>query len=140
MAQRRRQSNVLARTDSLYIAPSRVNGHGVFAAKPFAESETIEVCPVLAVTADEWQHLEDTRLRGHYFVWGKGVALALGYGSLYNHSWQPNARYDADYDLAVISFTALRDIRRGEELTVNYCGEPDAVGELWFDAGAPPPA
>jgi len=40
----------------------------------------------------------------------------------------------------LISFTALRDIRRGEELTVNYCGEPDAVGELWFDAGAPPPA
>ena len=138
MAQRREQRTVLACTDSLYVAPSRVNGHGVFAARPFTQDETIEVCPILAVDADEWEQLEETRLRGHYFVWHDGVALALGYGSLYNHSWRPNARYDADYDRSVIAFTAIRDISAGEEVTVNYCGEPDAVGELWFDAGAPP--
>ena len=33
----------------------------------------------------------------HYcFEWGKGtVALAMGYGSIYNHSYSPNARNPA---------------------------------------------
>ena len=50
----------------------------------------------------------------HYcFAWGRGtVALALGYGSLYNHSYRPNARYD-DVGPQTKEFTALRDIERG---------------------------
>ena len=47
------------------------------------------------------------------------LALALGYGSLYNHSYQPNARYD-DQPAGAMTFTALRDIRAGEEITINY--------------------
>jgi len=46
------------------------------------------------------------------------VALALGYRSLYNHSFRPNARYD-DVGPLTKDFTALRDIQPGEEITVN---------------------
>ena len=58
--------------------------------------------------------------------------LQLGYGSLYNHSYEPNARYD-DRAPATKVFTALRDIRAGEEITVNYGGEPDSEAAVEFD-------
>jgi SET domain-containing protein len=65
--------------------------------------------------------------------------LALGYGSLYNHSYHPNARYD-DAAGPTKVFTALRDIAAGEEITVNYNGEPDDGSSVGFRVvdGAPP--
>ena len=65
--------------------------------------------------------------------WGRGkLALALGYGSLYNHSYRPNARY---VDLAGRTklFTAMRDIAAGEEITVNYNGEPEDDTPVGFE-------
>ena len=60
------------------------------------------------------------------------VALALGYGSLYNHSYRPNARYDDIGQLTKI-FTALRDIPPGEEITVNYNGDPSDRAAVAFE-------
>jgi hypothetical protein len=37
-----------------------------------------------------------------------------------------------------VRFTALRAIEPGEEITINYTGEPGGRGELWFDAGPAP--
>ncbi|KAJ4454938.1 hypothetical protein PAPYR_10232 [Paratrimastix pyriformis] len=42
--------------------------------------------------------------------------LVHGLGSLYNHSFAPNADYCRDYANLTINFTALRDIRAGEEV------------------------
>jgi SET domain-containing protein len=55
-----------------------------------------------------------------------------GYGSLYNHSYRPNARY---VDLAGRTklFTAIRDIAAGEEITVNYNGEPGDETPVGFE-------
>ena len=63
---------------------------------------------------------------------GRTNCLALGFGSLYNHSYRPNARYD-DVGPQAKSFTALRDIAPGEEITVNYNGEPGRRKKVWFD-------
>ena len=60
------------------------------------------------------------------------MALALGFGSLYNHSYRPNARYD-DVGRQAKAFTALRDIAAGEEVTVNYNGEPGLRRRVWFE-------
>ena len=60
------------------------------------------------------------------------MAVALGYGSLYNHSYQPNARYD-DVGRLTKVFSALRDIEPGEEITVNYNGKPGDRGPVGFD-------
>jgi uncharacterized protein len=66
------------------------------------------------------------------FVWGRGtMAVALGYGSLYNHSYQPNARYD-DEKGQIKVFTAIRDIPLGEEIVVNYNREPGDQSPVWF--------
>ena len=63
---------------------------------------------------------------------GRGtVAVALGYGSLYNHSYQPNARYDDESGQTKV-FTAIRDIAPGEEIMVNYNGEPEDETPVGF--------
>ena len=56
-------------------------------------------------------------------------ALALGLGSMFNHSiiaqnvgWKRNTETD------VIVYTALRDITAGEELCISY-----GSARLWFD-------
>ncbi len=57
--------------------------------------------------------------------------MALGYGSLYNHSYQPNARYDDESGQTKV-FSAIRDIAPGEEIVVNYNGEPEDETPVWF--------
>jgi SET domain-containing protein len=49
----------------------------------------------------------------------------LGYGSLYNHSDEPNAEYTHEADDAY-SFMAVRDIAAGEEITISY-------GDEWWE-------
>ena len=95
----------------------------------------------MLVLPDEEVKLGDgwTGLAGYCFRWhGETLALALGYGSLYNHSYQPNSRYD-DVAQTTKVFTALRDIAPGEEITVNYNGDPDDRSSVGFEVieGAP---
>ena len=123
----------------LYVAPSRVHGMGVFAGRDFKKGEVLEVCPVLLVQPNEIKHLDKTSLCNHYFEWEDGGgALAMGYGSLYNHSWAATARAEHDFENETLTYTAARKIRKGEEITINYTGEPNGRGDLRFDAGAPP--
>jgi uncharacterized protein len=86
------------------------------------------------------EELGGTRLSNYCFAWGRDqVALALGYGSIYNHSYSPNARYD-DVGPQTKVFTALRDIEPGEEITVNYNGKPRSRTAVWFDVVETPPS
>lgn len=131
-------SRALAATDSLWVGPSPIHGTGVFANRAFAADELIECCPVIVCPAPEEVLLEQTALRGLYFHWeGDGVAIALGFGSLYNHAWHASARYELDHEAPCARFIAVRPIGLGEEVTINYTGEPDGDGPLWFDAGQP---
>ena len=111
-------------------------GRGVVAQRPFAAGETIERPPVLVIPASETPLIRDTRLAHYYFEWGencKQAAIALGYGSLYNHSYTPNARYEFREDDDCLEFIALREILPGEEITINYNNlGPDAKKPLKF--------
>ena len=44
----------------------------------------------------------------------------MGYAGLYNHSSSPNAAYQIDYVNELIRHYAIRDIREGEEITIDY--------------------
>jgi SET domain-containing protein len=126
----------MALTQSVAVEVRRVKGkgRGVFARRAIPEGEVIETCPVLVLPAGQvGDDPARSALAGYTFVWGRGtVALALGYGSLYNHSFQPNARYE-DVAGRTKRFVALRDIAAGEEITVNYNGEPGDRSPVWFD-------
>ena len=79
--------------------------------------------------------LRQTSLDSYYFWWPPaGAALALGYGSLYNHAYHPTARFDLDPDHGVILFTAIQPISRNQEITINYNGEAGDLTPVWFDS------
>lgn len=120
-----------------YIGQSSGIGLGVFAARDIAKSEVIEVCHVLAVPPAEVQHWDSTLLGDYYYAWGPeltGAALALGHGSLYNHSFAPNAWYSKDIERGVIRIIPLRDIAKGEEVRINYNADPEDQTLVRFDA------
>src|SRR5689334_8408228 len=112
-------------------------GRGVVAQQTFCAGETIERPPVIVVSAEEAPLIRDTKLAHYYFEWGadcRQAAIALGYGSLYNHSYTPNARYEFREDEECLEFIALRDIEPGEEITINYNNlGPSAAKPLKFE-------
>ena len=126
----------MALTQSVAVEVRQVKGkgRGVFARRSIPEGEVIETCPVLVLPAEQvGDDPARHALAAYIFEWGPGtVALALGYGSLYNHSQQPNARYE-DIGGRTKLFVALRDIAPGEEITVNYNGEPENRTLVWFE-------
>lgn len=118
----------------LYVADSPLHATGVFAGRDFAADEVIETAPVIVFPADQLEHVDQTSLHGYYFAWADdGGGLALGFGSLYNHSFAPNARYETDWDGGVVVFSALVDIAADEEILINYNGDPESQEALWFD-------
>jgi uncharacterized protein len=122
----------IRQADAVEVRRVRGKGRGVFARRAIPRGEVFETSPVL-VLPDESVEDFASGLGSYVFEWGKGkLALALGYGSLYNHSYRPNARYD-DVGPQAKAFRALRDIAPGEEITVNYNGEPGRRKKVWFD-------
>jgi SET domain-containing protein len=108
---------------SLAIRHFPGKGRGVVALRRFQAGESIERPPVIVVPPTEAPRILDTRLVHYYYEWGddcKSAAIALGYGSLYNHSYTPNSRYEFREDEECLEIIALRDIEAGEEITINY--------------------
>jgi hypothetical protein len=108
---------------SLSVTEFPGKGRGVVAQRRFRAGETVERPPVLVIPAKEAPLIRDTRLAHYYFEWGddyKQAAIALGFGSLYNHSYTPNARYEFCEAEECLEFIALRDIEAGDEITINY--------------------
>jgi SET domain-containing protein len=110
-------------------------GRGVFASCDIKKGELIETCPMVVMDKKSVPHLDETELGNYYFEWGKDfkhAAIALGFGSLYNHSYTPNAYFDQDFSAHVIRVVALSDIAKGTEITFNYNGDEDDKTPLWI--------
>jgi uncharacterized protein len=121
---------------ALVIRDTGAAGRGVFAAEDIPAGVLIEECPVVVIPEEQLQYLVKTPLEEYYFQWGgcgDQAAIALGYGSLYNHSRSPNAQYIKKYHARTIFFVALRAIGAGEEITVNYNGSPEDRRPVWFE-------
>jgi hypothetical protein len=82
------------------------------------------------------------RIKTMVFNWGNltktqpSSALALGYGSLYNHANPASLTYEAVLENQSMRYIATRDIKKGEELTINYnAGGGNNVSnkDNWFD-------
>jgi hypothetical protein len=109
-------------------------GRGVIAARSIAAGERIELAPVVVIPAESRVDVEKTLIDHYVYEWSQGrLAIALGYGSIYNHSYTPNARYVKHDDTSALEYVALVDIPAGAEITVNYNGDPNDRSPLWFD-------
>ncbi|GAA6006657.1 Tad3p [Rhodotorula paludigena] len=110
-------------------------GRGVFATAYIPAGEVVEISPVLVLDEKEYKGrskgetddgtlkgVEASQLRGYVFTWGRdgSMAVALGIGSLFNHSSSPNVTYSLDYSQYTISYRTAKPVRQGEELTIFY--------------------
>lgn len=121
---------------ALYIDNTAKKGRGVFTRDAIKKNTIIEIASVLVLPAHERKWIDKSVLYDYYFLWGDDdslTAICLGYGSIYNHSYQPNIYYEADYASEKITFITLRNIKAGEELVMNYNCDPDEQKPVWFD-------
>ncbi len=118
----------------LYVIESEGKGRGVFTALEIPKEGIIEICPLILIPAAQSTCIDQTELYNYYFIWDNDhLAIALGYGSLYNHSHAPNAKVIYDFETEEIQIEAILDIEAGSEITINYLDDDDPLHGLWFE-------
>ena len=106
--------------NNLIVKKSRMHGYGVFAGKKIRKGEKIEECYFILTRGG------DKRLDDYYFYAAKRkYAVFTGFGSIYNHSDDPNADYSLNLKRKIATITAATTIQKDEEIFVSY-------GERWF--------
>lgn len=119
----------------MYIKTIPGKGRAVYASSAIKKGDVIEECELIIIPKKEVPHLKKTVLDEYYFEWSGGrAAIPLGYGALYNHSFHPCADFFYDEKNARIRFVAIRPIKKKEEITINYNGDPSdqSTELLWF--------
>ena len=119
----------------LEIKSSDIEGLGVFAKEKIKAYELVESAPAILFCDSifsDWLKLSGVRhiIHDYHFHWPNGLAaMALGFGSLYNHSSKPNIIFCVNEKLKSIEFTAYKDIEPGDELLIKY----NEDNKLWFE-------
>ncbi len=130
--------DIIYPSKNIYIASSKISGLGVFAQKKISKGEVIEESPVIVIPEEQLSDLAKTRLIDYaFFAWGNdhnSAAIVLGHGSLFNHSYKSNAKYIIVADENLIRFMAVEDIKKDEEIVMNYNGKTGDKTKLWFEA------
>jgi hypothetical protein len=111
----------------IYVGQTPGKGRGVFAARNIRKGELVEAAPVIVISDEDVDIIDQTALADYYYKWGDShFALVLGYGSLYNYSATPNLTFKPDLKRNIMIYRAKRTISKDQELTINY------LCELWF--------
>lgn len=107
---------------------------GVFATRAIEKGELLHEAPVIAYPNAEHELIEQTLLADYAFEYGiNHTCLLLGYGMLFNHSYEPNADYEINFDNHTFDFYSHKAIAAGDEIFINYNGEVDDDEQLWFN-------
>lgn len=120
-----------------YISPKK--GKGIFAKKNIKKETLVEKGHVILISNNDYEKIQDTILYQYVFEWDDPDkpefqnAIALSCCQFFNHSYKPNLEYLYDYENQIIEYRTIRDVSKGEELTVNYNGHVDDTSPLWFN-------
>jgi len=123
------------RLHSLYIDNTKGKGRGVFTNETIDAGDVIEIAPVIVMNAQDRLHLDATKLHDYIFEWGedrKQCAMALGWIPVYNHSSNANCEYFMDFEEDAMFLKTVRQVQKGEELTINYNGDHNDSRPVWF--------
>ena len=116
----------------LRIASMGSKGRGVVAERDIPAGELVERAPVLIIPESDRAGVDPTNVGNHIFMWEhdtvaedlysqKGrAAVVLGLTSLINHSNSPNCDFVRYIDALALDLVAIRAIKVGEELTIDY--------------------
>jgi SET domain-containing protein len=120
----------------LYIDSTPEMGRGVFTSDNIEKGTLVEISPVIVMSSEERKLLDQTLLHDYIFEWGPNneqCCMAMGYVPVYNHSYRSNCEYEMDFTNSNINIKAIRFIKAGEELFINYNGDWNNAKPVWFD-------
>ena len=120
----------------LYIERIANKGRAMFTNQRIAANILIESSPVLVMKKDDREFLDKTLLHDYIFEWGikkDKCCIAMGYLSMYNHSYKSNCEYFMNFEEEIIEIKTVRVIEKGEELTINYNGDWNNRKKVWFN-------
>lgn len=119
---------------------SRNKGKGIFAKKNIVKGVIIDIAHVILISNKDWDLIEDTGISNYSFEWDDPncigeyeSAISLSISQFINHSYNPNVKYRYKYKNKAIEYITIRDISKGEEITVNYNGESFDKSPVWFN-------
>ena len=121
----------------LFISFAGNKGRGVFTSESIEAGTLVEVAPVIVMSKEERNLLDQTQLHDYIFEWDRQknqCCMALGFVPMYNHSFNSNCEYEMNFELHQISVRAVHFIGGGEQLFINYNGKWNDDKPLWFDA------
>lgn len=96
-------------------------GYGCFARCDIDKDFLVEKSATLLIPKAIFVSSASEILSNYVFAYDDdNVVLALGMGSLFNHSEHPNVSYEVTRSDQCIYFISLRPIKAGEELTIDY--------------------
>lgn len=108
-----------------FVKKSPGKGRGIFAGATYSKGETVEKSPAIILNKKDSSAIDRTLLARYVFGCGKTrTALGLGHTSLYNHSKRPNATYEVCSRSKTVHIWAVKTIKRGDEIFINYGYDP----------------
>ena len=117
---------------SIYVMPCEY-GMGVFADDFIPKDTMLEECHWIKYKREE---CSSPKINDYVYEVSddpdageedKGYnALVLGFGSIYNHSFENNAQYLYDEQRNVFVYQSIKDIVAGEQIFISY-------GNKWWD-------
>jgi len=121
-----------------YISEGK--GKGALAKKDIKKNTIIDVANVILIPNKDYKKIKKTVLNDYCYIWQDPRhkpefenAITLSISQFINHSFEPNIKYLYDYEKKAIEFSAIRAIKKGEELTVNYNGLVNDKSSVWFN-------
>jgi hypothetical protein len=111
------------------IGHSKVHYRGVFATDDIKKGELIERCPMVLM-AHRMNYHKDPTIWGYMYTHscpceeckrhGGHFLMVMGWGQIYNHQDENNAHISFNLKNSTSDITALKDIKKDEEIFVNY--------------------
>jgi len=116
-------------------------GRGVIAERDIKLGEIITNCELLVLNRKDTCKVNETCLEYYTFVYNKEECLdclVLGDGEIFNHDDNANTLYGLiDFDgRKLMRFQAARDIKKGEQLFINYAADTQVNVEDYLNNGS----
>ena len=116
-------------------------GRGVIAERDIKLGEIITNCELLVLSKPDTCLVNQTELQYYTFVFDKANNLdciVLGDGEIFNHDDDANTLYGLiDWDgRKLMRFQASRDIKKGEQLFINYAADSLVNVEDYLNNGS----
>jgi len=100
-------------------------GRGVFTQETIRAGRLVHSADLIMIPASEAKLIEKTILDRYVYDAGRGqLCLALGLGSLFNHSTSPNLKAELDFKNKLIRFYAIELIPAKTQLLIDYGYQP----------------